>query len=610
LSRLKASFFSLVLILLVTISLAYNNFPRNIDPSQVKEEGPSPIELLSLYASIGKFASSLDFKSSLNVSSLLGKIYIPQNLLYVFQRFNSLLNETLSQMNTTNYYVNLASSYVSISDFKDAEKYIYNASKGLALTKISYDELYDASSEFSRSTGIYYEKLTEVLNDIETGIKKLEASIDNLQNKIESTKPRLVNTFLNISVKPLNVTYGEEITVTGSLYDESNNVLPSREVLVHIGSKEYTAKTNSFGSYVFSYRVVDYVQKLTIHVEYIPKGDDFGKFSYTSSKIVYVNISYITPRLKVSLSQSKVKPMDKVKLYVNSLPNLELRISFLSSKIEGSTDDSGNFIYELTIPSNVSEGVNSIVVSSLPREVVGPSQTSVEFLVYKLDLNYSVEVPSLVITGVPFVVRVSTDKNSTIALVSPSLGRIFVNHSLTLSKGITLPLTYLDGNFSFFVKLTPDEPWYRSSYKIFSVKVVNTLGILLLVPLFAVLASQYLSKVRRKAYEKRVEESKNKSEFHSLKEKEYPYPSNLFFKLVSLIERAFRVVMKPSETLREYLRKISNIPKDLYEEIFDLFLSYEKFVYGGPRYKDKSFSEEIAEKMKSLIDKLRGGEET
>jgi len=599
-------FLILILVFSITFSLAYNeNFPRSIDPSQIKEENPS-IEILSLYSNIGKFASNLDFKLIINVSLALKEIYIPKNLLYIFQRFNNLLNETLNQMNITNHYVKLASIYLNSSDFKKAKNCIYNASKEILFTKIKYNELYDASFEFSRSMGIYHDKIIQMLNDIEIGIKKLEFSIDELFKKIENIKPKIINAFLYINVEPLSINYGEEITINGFLYDEYGNMLSYREIIVHVGNNKYTIKTDYFGKYSFNCKIIEYIQRIPIYAEYIPKKEDFEKISYAISKIFYVNISYIIPKMKISISQTKVKPMDNIKIHISSLPNLEIKISFLSNIIEGSTNNYGIFNYDFTIPSNINEGTYNMIISSLPKGIIGPSQNIVEIIVYKLDLNYSIDFPSLVITGIPFKIKVNTNTNSTIVLTSPIFGTI-IDHCLNSSKEITLPLTYLNGSFSFLIKIIPDEPCYRTSFKSFSIKVINMLGIILIIPLLTILFLSYL--IRKEALKIIIEKPIDKISHEFLKEKEYPYPSNLFFKFIRLIEKTFNIIIKPSETLREYLRKISILPKKLYEEIAILFLNYEKFIYGGPKYRNKIFIEKIVEIIKNLINKIKEGKE-
>jgi hypothetical protein len=599
-------FLILILIFSITFSLAYENFPRSIDPSQIKEENPS-IEILSLYSNIGKFASNLDFKSTINISLALKEIYIPKNLLYIFQRFNNLLNETLNQMNITNNYVKLASIYLNSSDFKNAENCIHNASKEILFTKIKYNELYDASFEFSRNMGIYHDKIIQMLNDIEIGIKKLEFSINEILKKIENIKPKIINAFLYMNVEPLSINYGEEITINGFLYDENGNMLSFREIVIHVGNNKYIIKTNSFGRYYFNCKIIEYIKRIPVYAEYIPKKEDFEKISYAISKIFYVNISYIIPKMKISISQTKVKPMDNIKIYINSLPNLKIKISFLSNIIEGSTNNSGIFYYDFTIPSNIDEGTYNITISSLPKGIIGPYQTILEIIVYKLELNYSIDFPSLVITGVPFKIKINTNTNSTIFLTSPIFGTI-IDHGLNSSKEIILPLTYLNGSFSFLIKIIPDEPWYRISFKSFSIKVINMLGIILIIPLFAIIFLSYLS-IKKETFKIIIEKPMYKISQESLKERKYSYPSNLFFKFIKLIEKKFNIIMKPSETLREYLRKISILPKKLYEEIAILFLNYEKFIYGGSKYRDKNFIKKIVEIIKNLINKIKEGKE-
>ena len=608
-SRLKASFFSLVLILLVTISLAYNNFPRSIDPSQVKEEGPSPIELLSLYASVGKFASSLDLKSAINVSSALGKIYIPQNLLYVFQRFNSLLNETLSQMNTTNYYVNLASSNISISDFKGAEKYIYNASKSLALTKIKYDELYSISSEFSQSTGIYSSKIYGVLNEIKDGINKLEVSINNLQSKIEGIKPRIMSTFLSTSVKQLNVTYGEEIVITGSLFYENNGTLPFREVIVHIGNTTYLTKTNFFGSYILRYKVVDYVSRLQIYAEYIPRGSDAGMFSYAKSNTIYINVEFITPNVNITVYPSKVKPMDNLSILVKTIPYLKLNVLFFNSTIDGYSNASGLFtITNLAVPCNVSEGYYNVSVKTFPNGIVGPSDNSSKIVVYKLNPEVRIDFPSVALSGLPLQLKVFTNVTSLFIISSEDVNITHVNEGLNITSEAVVPINYLGGYVSFSVKLSPRDPWVKSWQNTVQVKVINTPALAILVILSLILVTNYVKTLRISSVAKKERITPTMPKVATSLE-ELPYPARLFYELVNSVKALFGIEINPSDTIREYLSKLrSALPEKLFYPLSQILLKYEKAIYGGPEY-GKKFTDELVEDFKEFIKKLKGAKE-
>ncbi|MGC9202694.1 MAG: hypothetical protein ACP5HX_08520 [Thermoproteota archaeon] len=601
---------TLVLVFSATLSLVYNeNFPRSVDPSQVKEEGPSPMELLSLYSSIGKFASSLDLNSAINVSTALGKVYVPQNLLYVFQRFNSLLNETLSQMNTTKYYVNLASNNISISDFKGAEKYIYNASKSLALTKVNYNELYDAFPEFSRSTGIYYDKLAEVLNDIETGINELEVSIDNLQNKIESVKPRLMNIFLNVSVKPLNVTYGEEITVTGSLFYENNDTLPFREVVVHIGSKTYFAKTNFFGSYTFRYKVVDYVPRLQIYAEYIPKYSDIGMFTYAKSDTIHVCVAFITPKVNITVYPSKVKPMDNLSIFIKTIPYLKLNVLFFNSTINGYTDSSGLFtLTNLTVPYNVSEGYYNVLVKTFPNGIIGPSGNSSKIVVYKLNPEVRIDFPSITLSGLPLQLKVFTNVTSLFLISSDDINITYVNEGLNVTSDVVVPIGYLGEYIKFSIKLIPKEPWVRNWQTIVQVKVINAPALTILVILSLLLLVNYVKTLRVSSVVEKEKIAPTMPKV-TMSLEELPYPARLFYELVNSIKALFGIAIKPSDTIREYLSKLSSsLPEKLFYPLSQILLKYEKAIYGGPEY-GKKFIEEVAEDLKEFIKKLRGTKE-
>ena len=88
--------------LLSTVLLAAGSFPRHVDPSQVLEEKP-PVEFLLLYSQIGDYVLQLDFQKAFKILNNASYAYVPRDLAYIFERFNSLLNETMMNMNSTRH---------------------------------------------------------------------------------------------------------------------------------------------------------------------------------------------------------------------------------------------------------------------------------------------------------------------------------------------------------------------------------------------------------------------------------------------------------------------------------------------------------------------------
>ncbi|MGC8578020.1 MAG: hypothetical protein ACP5M7_08540, partial [Thermoproteota archaeon] len=90
---------------------------------------------------------------------------------------------------------------------------------------------------------------------------------------------------------------------------------------------------------------------------------------------------------------------------------------------------------------------------------------------------------------------------------------------------------------------------------------------------------------------------------------ELPYPARLFYELVNSIKALFGIAIKPSDTIREYLSKLSSsLPEKLFYPLSQILLKYEKAIYGGPEY-GKKFIEEVVEDLKEFIKKLKGTKE-
>ncbi|MEM2452409.1 MAG: hypothetical protein QW481_05430 [Candidatus Methanomethylicia archaeon] len=594
----------LLILMFVSMSLTLN-FPRHVDPSQVKEEIPSSIQLLNIYFSIGESLLNLDFKSASNNLKILRDAYIPRDILYIFSRFNNLLNETLNYMNVTKYHVDLASKYITISDFVEAEKHIHKGYENIVLAKLRLNELQDASMEFSSRMRIPYANIQEVLSKIWIGISELEKCIEDLRSRIEGLKPKLMRTFLEINVHPLRINYGEEITINGLLRCE-NGTLPFREVVISVGGEKYIVETDRYGDYFLKCNVTEYVSKIQVYVEYIPKGDDYGVYGYAKSDIVYLDVEFIKPKINIVVSPIKVKPLDKFNITINTIPNLKLNILFFNNLVSGYSDENGLFkLLNLIVPSNVYEGYYNISAENIPRDIIGPSKNNTIIMVYKLNPEVRIDFPSIMLSGFPMQIKVSTNKFSKISIKSNDIGVTFVDEGLNVSSIIMIPITFLGEHVEFNVEVYAKEPYIKNYQTTIQIKIINTPAtiILLTIPIIIILNHFKTRRVKPSKIEEEVVTPK----IVVMKE-ELPPMKKLFYDLIDLIRVLFGVVIKANDTIREYLSKLKPIiPQKLFNVLNRVLMGYEEAIYGEP--KGEESKGKVIEGFRELMDRLMGGGE-
>ncbi|MGB9896043.1 MAG: hypothetical protein ACPLN2_09125, partial [Thermoproteota archaeon] len=397
--------------------------------------------------------------------------------------------------------------------------------------------------------------------------------------------------------------------ITGSLYYENNDTLPFREVIVHVSNKTYNTKTNFFGSYTFRYKVTDYVSKLQIYAEYIPKYSDAGMFTYAKSDTIYVNVTFVTPKVHVMVYPSKVKPMDNFSIFVKTIPYLKLSVFFFNSTINGYTDANGLFVFtNLTVPSNVSEGYYNISVKTFPNGIIGPSSNSSKIVVYRLNPEVKIDFPSITLSGLPLQLKVFTNATSLFLISSDDINITYVNEGLNVTNDVVVPIGYLGEYIKFSIKLSPKEPWVRNWQTIVQVKVINAPALAILLLLSLLLLVNYVKTLRVSSVVEKEKIAPTMPKV-TMPLEELPYPARLFYELVNSIKALFGIAIKPSDTIREYLSKLSSsLPEKLFYPLSQILLKYEKAIYGGPEY-GKKFIEEVVEDLKEFIKKLRGTKE-
>ncbi|MEM2069558.1 MAG: hypothetical protein QXY32_07510, partial [Nitrososphaerota archaeon] len=96
---------------------------------------------------------------------------------------------------------------------------------------------------------------------------------------------------------------------------------------------------------------------------------------------------------------------------------------------------------------------------------------------------------SIMLSGFPMQIKVSTNKFSKISIKSNDIGVTFVDEGLNVSSIIMIPITFLGEHVEFNVEVYAKEPYIKNYQTIIQIRIINTPAtiILLTIPIIIIL---------------------------------------------------------------------------------------------------------------------------
>ncbi|MEM2137242.1 MAG: hypothetical protein QXI93_04725, partial [Candidatus Methanomethylicia archaeon] len=170
---------------------------------------------------------------------------------------------------------------------------------------------------------------------------------------------------------------------------------------------------------------------------------------------------------------------------------------------------------------------------------------------------------------------------------------------------IMLPITFLGEHVKFNVEVYAKVPYIKNYQTTIQIRIINTPAaiILLTIPIIIILNHFKTRRVKPSKIVKEVVTPKI-----VVTEKELPPMKKLFYDLIDLIRVLFGVVIKASDTIREYLSKLKSvIPQKLFNVLNRVLMGYEEAIYGEPE--GEGSEGKVIEGFRELMDRLRGGGE-
>ncbi|MEM2027642.1 MAG: hypothetical protein QXT30_07810 [Candidatus Bathyarchaeia archaeon] len=309
--HVKALTIVLLALSLTVQCLAQPTFIPHEDPSKVKEV-LNPVWLLTYYGNILSFMTSRDYASALNLINTMGLTYMPTNVKYVVERFNSLLATLIERLNRTEALLTQASALLNAHRLTEAKPKLEDASITLGGANITLIELEQASKELASRIGVFaspaeskvreaYDKLMDLMVRLKTlWLRYLELLRSLREETLELEALELKETRLKIWLSRAEAWVGETVEVYGVLTSGSA-YLPGRMISILLGgSIASTAFTNGSGVFTANLKIpYMYVLTLTVKAVYSPQGEDDRIYKPCESEEIPVRILFNSVKLKV-----------------------------------------------------------------------------------------------------------------------------------------------------------------------------------------------------------------------------------------------------------------------------------------------------------------------
>ncbi|MGC8567351.1 MAG: hypothetical protein ACP5M8_06865 [Caldisphaera sp.] len=536
--------------------------------------------------SLGNYSYS---KALLNVINKTSILIVPneENLIKRFNQFLNLiinqLNETKSNISMGYYYLNIGNISGALNLSKKALTSIRNANSSTVW--ISY-----LASELSNVVGPY--------NYLQNGLNEIKASEGNLTNEIYNLIKEINlskgNVSLNLHVNTTNAWLGNITKIYGNV-TYLNEGLSNAIVELIFPNYSVNITTNLYGGFSYYYKIpYIYNNNTCIYAIFIP--DNTYNYLHENSSYVCIKTLFISPKINITLNQTKVLPSGKVKIYIK-IDNVSKEVSktvFIYLENYGLIREIKSFNNEIstnvTIP-NVPNGNYSIYVIMQPNGIYNKAESYSLISVYRLTPNLTVNIPKIVYSGEYIVINGVSYYNGT-ALSNSTIVLNYLGKNISLKTDnegkfkikVLIPFTYMNSYINFTIYDIPNESYYANVYEIKKSLVINPM-VLMIGGLILFTVSRYFyeekakrnlignSKEKRKKEERKLEEQK---EFNN-RRKILGDAFNIFLKETYY---KYSVELEENMTLREFFNKIVEKRKDIKEKLNYILNLIEREIYG------------------------------
>jgi len=591
------------------------DFPRHKDPAEIQEESFLPAQLISLYGVAVSLQIAGKWDEALSELRKTLQSYIPENLKYIFTRFNELIQSTGNRLKAVQGGINSAQSFLHHGKVKEAKEKLENAWADLLKARRNFNNLDSSIDELKVRIG---ESAARRLRKEIAPLGKLaddcENKIKNLYQEIKAGK-RLEQTFLQISAYKRRVFVGTPLKIYGKLTTEKGDFLAGREVGIFLEKNKLltviTGEDGGFEAWInlpFLYK-----REIRVWATFDPEGEDKEAFYASTSNIIKLEPIFYTPLIKANYSAPvyPVLPFEiKGKLVLEGmpLPDYPVEIKVARKLVRVKTDREGKFKTLLSLPAGAG-GKFPVSFHTPPGGIIGPAS-----LIVKVPVSYrfpwmKVELP-LIVTP-PFPLRIKGQvKVKDGSMIEPVIRVITETDDVRIpyegekfEVRLGIPLSRFSGWETVSVFLYPKEPWISSISEKGKVLVINPVTLLPFIGLLALFAGVvYRRKREIEEVEKVFEERKEEKEVEKPLEpgKKLSGLIRIYIEAVEKVTSITGIRQTPSHTIREYLYLVKEKLEEKGEDFEFISIVTEKFLYAPGKISEKQEREaqEALERLK------------
>lgn len=580
-----------------------SDLPRHVDPSLLGSEYPFSPQLFELYTSAFGSIIAGEYVDARSLLDTVLMAYAPPDVRESLEEYTDFVVDVIGGFESTEssleeavHHLRWLREKLAADSIDEALRCLWETNRTIGILEASSSPL---ALELKSSAQTLLQGVTELglhLEDVNLEILGAleEAELIGLLRTAGLRESELV-----ISIDVEEALVGSSASIEGYLVDVNGTGLQVRDVDVFLGGNRIDTVSTDFSGFFASEIDVPflYQESVSVHAEYWPKEEDVDRFTPSSSDALEISLIYFSPSLKVEVpSVGYPSKTAKVSGWLSfegeALGGIAVQaVSFGRRQISKSGED-GFFEFDIAVPSDVVEGMADVVVESKPSDLYGPVRVVEDMEITRLPVSLVLDKPSWTFSGGYAEIEglVSFEGVPLGDCMVEVKGRNQVEYVRTLSDGkfvayLEYPLISLSSRYPFSLKVVPEEPWLRSVAIDGDIFVVNVVT-LFCAPVFLGAAVFYVLQRNRDA-------GFVASKVDALDVSLVGSPSDmssrggfegLYLRALGAIALLSEVVIRPSNTIREYLALISGkVSAGIFSVFERLSLLYERWVYGRKR---------------------------
>jgi hypothetical protein len=642
--------FVCLLLLFSSLGVVSGDVPRHVDPAQYELVEPDPDVLFMLYHNMFEGMISENITVQEEWLQMIGEFYTVDELASMLEDYHGQITVEATNLNLTRQQLDLAVKYISEYNISAARSSFFTGLRYLAASNETIPILRGQTNNLGISLDSDpsilladldqlevliddYREIAQLYADFLGGEKLVETEIDKIKENFKDVVDEdlfgflekyldeftsginpneLEKTSLSMDLNTSSAWVGQRVRVSGWLSSDGNG-LGDREILVKLGEVSYVVSTGDSGYYLVDIELPYlYEDRVEIRGFYWPNGVDVEVYS-PATVAREIELLYIEPVLELDYLDTalpgRLWNVSGVLSYSGvGLEDLHIHVRGFGKTAYLITGADGEFSYPFRVPLDHPENITRIAVTSGSGGVYSGVSDEALIQVVRLPLVFDVSESGVLFSGFPALFTYSVTGDGY------ELGRCRVTvvgedgSSVDYSKEgsglvqVFVPLWRATGSYNVRLVADPYEPWIKGATVMRSFYVVNSV-LALFMGLGAIVAGLYL----KHYFDTRKPDTRIEMPVPVVAPVEAPLAppvfvhggfSGLFLAALRVVERLTGVVMLPSDTLREYLARITDRVGDRVGGLFrELVLRYERWLYGRPYEPDLQQVEALVASM-------------